>query len=254
MNRLLVLASLSAIACGGSGSGSSSDSSGSSGGSSSSSGGSGSSGAGSSSSSSSSGGVTLGQVQHGIATYYAATGAGACGFDATPNALNVAAMNIAQWQGSAVCGECVSVTGPKGKVTVRIVDQCPDCESGHLDLSKEAFSQIADVSLGRVNIDWQVVACDVSGPVAYLYKDGSSQYWTAIQVRNHKLPIASLEYEAPSGWAKVDRADYNYFVQASGMGTGSIHVRITAIDGQKLEDTLPPVKAGLLTNGAAQFQ
>lgn len=107
----------------------------------------------------------LGQDQHGDGTYYGATGAGACSFDATPSDLDVAAMNAPQYAGSAVCGECVAITGPKGGVTVRIVDLCPECKSGDLDLSQEAFAKIADVSAGRVKITWRVVldAMVVSG-------------------------------------------------------------------------------------------
>jgi expansin (peptidoglycan-binding protein) len=193
-------------------------------------------------------------VQHGVATYYDATGAGACSFDASPNDLNVAAMDEPMWAKSAVCGECVAVTGPNGKVTVRIVDECPGCASGQLDLSKQAFGAIAALSAGRVNIDWQVVPCDVSGPISYRYKEGSSQYWTAIQVRNHRLAIASLEYQKAGTWTNVNREDYNYFVEPNGMGTGSIHVRVTAVSGEQLEDTLSPVQAAATVQGAAQFK
>jgi expansin (peptidoglycan-binding protein) len=211
------------------------------------------SGSGSSSSSGSSGAAPFGVVEHGVATYYDATGAGACSFDPTPNDLNVAAMNAHEWATSAVCGECIAVTGPNGKVTVRVVDECPECATGQLDLSKQAFASIATLSAGRVNIDWQVVACDLTGPIAYRYNEGSSQYWTAIQVRNHRLPIQSLEYEKAGSWAAVKREDYNYFVEPNGMGTGPIHVRVTAITGEKLEDTLTPVQAGATVVGAAQF-
>ncbi len=162
-------------------------------------------------------------------------------------------MNATQYATAAACGECVEVTGPTGKVTVRIVDKCPDCANKQLDLSKEAFAKIAAVSAGRVNVDWQVVACNVTGPVSYFYKDGSSQYWTAIQVRNSRLPITKLEVQRAGSYAEVARADYNYFVDDKGAGTGPVKVRITASDGQTLEDTLPPVQASTAAPGAAQF-
>jgi expansin (peptidoglycan-binding protein) len=199
-------------------------------------------------------GLGLGQSESGQATYYAATGAGNCGFDPTPNDLNVAAMNHDEYANSAACGACVRVVGPKGTVTVRIVDQCPECPKGNLDLSQEAFAQIADVSAGRVPITWQEVACDVTGNVAYHYKDGSSQYWTAIQVRNHRLPIAKLEIMTAGSYADVPRADYNYFVASSGAGPGNVSVRITAVDGQQLEDVLPPVSSDVTVPGSGQFK
>lgn len=226
------------VACGSS---SSSGSTGGGGGSSSSSGG-----------GSSSGGITS-QPEQGVATYYAATGDGACGFGPSPNDLNVAAMDQSEWNGSAVCGECVAVTGPKGSVTVRIVDLCPGCETGHLDLSQQAFAQIADVSAGRVSITWKVVACDVTGNVAYEIKDGSSQYWTAIQVRNSRLPVAKLEWLQNGAWTDVARADYDYFVVSSGVGPGSYQVRITSSTGETLTDTLPPVQPSTLVQGGGQF-
>jgi expansin (peptidoglycan-binding protein) len=241
--RLVVLL-VTVAACGSSSNGSSSSSSSSSSGSSSN---------GGSTSASSSGGVPIGEVQNGEATYYAATGAGACMFDASPNDLLVAAMNAPEWNGSAVCGECVAVTGPSGKVAVRIVDLCPECKPGQLDLSKEAFAAIADVSAGRVNISWQVVPCNVSGPIAYEFKDGSSQYWTAIQVRNSRLPIQAFEWQSSGTWIPISRTAYNYFVAEKGMGPGALHVRVTAVGGAQLEDTLASITPNATVQGAAQF-
>jgi expansin (peptidoglycan-binding protein) len=193
-------------------------------------------------------------TQSGVATYYNADGTGACSFDASPNDLNVAAMNMPQFAGSAVCGECVAVTGPRGMVTVRIVDLCPGCEAGHLDLSQSAFAQIADLSAGRVPITWTVQSCAVQGPIQYRFKEGSSQYWTAIQVRNSRLPIAKLEWQKAGAWLEVPRQTYNYFVQASGVGTGAVALRVTASDGQELVDTITGgVQAAAVVSGAAQF-
>jgi expansin (peptidoglycan-binding protein) len=102
--------------------------------------------------------ATDGGSYSGEATYYAADGTGACGFAASPNDLFVAAMNKAQYAKS-VCGKCVSVTGPKGTVKVRIVDLCPGCSFGSLDLSEQAFAKISPLSAGRVKITWSFVPC-----------------------------------------------------------------------------------------------
>jgi expansin len=195
----------------------------------------------------------LSDFQGGIATWYDATGAGHCGYDASPDDMDVAAMNAPQFNHSAVCGSCAEVEGPQGTVRVRIVDSCPECASGHLDLSKQAFAKIAPIGDGRVTTRWRYVSCKVQGPVRYRIKEGSSQYWTAIQVRNHLLPIQKLEWQKGSSWVEAKREDYNYFVDSSGMGPGPVKIRITATDGQKLEDTLPRIEASVTINGAAQF-
>src|SRR3972149_2518116 len=51
-------------------------------------------------------------IHQGIATYYNATGAGACSFDPSPADLMVAAMNAEEYDNSAVCGAYVHVIGP----------------------------------------------------------------------------------------------------------------------------------------------
>lgn len=196
----------------------------------------------------------LSAYQDGLITFYDADGSGNCSFDPSAD-LDVAAMDIGQYENSAVCGACVQVEGPKGTLTVRIVDSCPDCsEKGHLDLSQQAFAKLADPAEGRVSVRWRMVPCDVQGPVRYHFKDGSSQYWTAIQVRNHRVPVARLEYSKNGTWVNVTRESYNYFVEPSGMGTGPLKLRVTSSDGQMLEDTLPSIASDQTFDGAAQFK
>ena len=194
-------------------------------------------------------------IHQGEATYYYATGAGACSFDPSPNDLMVAAMNAAEYDNAAVCGAYVHVTGPKGAVTVRIVDLCPGCQTGDLDLSVEAFRQIANLAQGRVSITWQVVSPSVTGPIAYHFKDGSNQWWTAVQVRNHRNPIARLEYDKADGqWVTVPRTSWNYFVQTNpGMGPGPYTFRVTDIYGNVLVDSGIPHVANGTVNGSGQF-
>jgi expansin len=199
--------------------------------------------------------IVLSAVRNGEATFYGATGAGNCSFDASPQDLMVAAMNHVDYAGSAACGEFVALTGPKGSVTVRIVDSCPECPAGNIDLSAEAFARIADPVAGRVPIGWQVVAGTVQGPVAYRYKEGSSRFWTAIQVRNHRLPITALAIRpaGTSAWIDMPRLDYNYFVHPVEIASGPLQVRVTALGGAQLIDTLPEPAGGTLTQGLAQF-
>ena len=189
----------------------------------------------------------------GIATWYDATGAGHCGYDPSPEDMDVAAMNAPEFNNSAMCGACAEVEGPQGTVRVRITDSCPECNVGHLDLSKQAFAKISPLVAGRVQTRWRLVTCAVQGPVRYRIKEGSSQWWAAIQVRNHLLPIQKMEWLKNGAWAEVKREPYNYFVEPAGMGPGPVRIRITAIDGQQLEDTLPQIAANQIFNGAKQF-
>lgn len=193
----------------------------------------------------------------GIATFYDADGSGNCSFPASPNDLDVAAFNTEEYAGSATCGACVNVKGARGDVTVRIVDRCPGCERGHLDLSREAFAKIDEPIRGRVPIEYQLVPCNVTGNVSYHVKDGASKFWTALQVRNHKLPITTVEYKKSGAWVAMKRESYNYFVEAKGVGDqpNGLELRITAVDGQTLTDTVPgTIVENTLLAGSAQFR
>jgi expansin (peptidoglycan-binding protein) len=199
--------------------------------------------------------MSTGAVRIGEATFYTfADGSGNCMYDATPNDLMVGAMNEADYDNSNVCGSCVTVNGPNGKINIRIVDRCPGCPQGGIDLSPLAFSMIADTARGRVPISWQLIPCNVDGPVVYHFKDGSSQWWTAVQVRNHRYPIAKFEYRTSTGtFQEVNRVFYNYFVQSGGMGPGPYTFRVTDIYGHVLIDSGIPLIENGDVSGGSQF-
>lgn len=191
----------------------------------------------------------------GEGTYYAATGDGACSFGASAdNPLLVGAMNAPDYDNSNVCGACAHLKGPEGEVTVRIVDLCPECAHGDIDLSPAAFEKLAPLEKGRIPITWQFVPCDVSGSVVYHFKEGSNQWWSAVQVRNHRFAITKFEWKSEDGvWHDVPRVDYNYFVDAGGMGPGPYTFRVTDVEGGVVEDTgIAFVEAGDVP-GKSQF-
>jgi expansin len=192
-------------------------------------------------------------VVSGKITYYDATGDGACMFGPSPNDLMVGAMNQPQYLSSEACGACAQITGPLGTITVRIVDLCPECQSGHIDLSQQAFAKLADPKLGVVNVTWRYVPCPVTGPIAYRFKEGSSQWWTAIQVRNTRYAVKTLEAKQGGSFVAVPRLSYNYFVAGSGLGVGPYELRVTDVLGHQLVDTGIALSVGQVVPGAAQF-
>jgi expansin len=191
----------------------------------------------------------------GEGTYYAwADGTGACGFDAVSGEPLVAAMNHADYSGSSACGACVHAVGPKGEVDVRIVDECPGCSRGDLDFSPEAFERIARVADGRVPISWRYVPCPVSGPIRYHFKEGSSRWWTALQIRNHRHRIRAVSWRGADGsFTPVEREDYNFFVVHDGMGPGPYTLRIEDVYGHAIVDEQVPLRAGGDVEGNAQL-
>jgi expansin (peptidoglycan-binding protein) len=202
-------------------------------------------------------GASGGPTRTGEATYYnEADGGGNCSFEPTPQDLMVGAMNETDYAHSAICGAYVEITGPNGTVTVRIVDRCPECPAGNIDLSPQAFAGIAELSRGRVPISWRIVSPDISGPILYHFKEGSSQWWTAVQIRNHRNPIAKLEFRDRNGqFVEMERQQYNYFIRQSepGLGPGPYTFRVTDSYGNVLTDSAIALSVGGEVAGSGQF-
>ncbi|KAI9627353.1 hypothetical protein H4Q26_017451 [Puccinia striiformis f. sp. tritici PST-130] len=92
----------------------------------------------------------------GHATYFA-PGTGACG--ATNSGSDyIVAMNQAQYAGGSLCQKTVSIKNEaSGKsVQAKVVDKCPGCAFGSLDLSPTVFSALGDMSAGVLPISWQL--------------------------------------------------------------------------------------------------
>jgi expansin len=193
-------------------------------------------------------------VRSGEGTFYAADGTGNCSFDASPNDLLVAALNDIDYAASASCGACAQVQGPQGSVTVRIVDRCPGCADGDIDLSQEAFSLISPIAAGRVPITWNFVPCEVSGPVVYHFKEGSNEFFGMVQLRNHRNAISIMEWLDGNGqYQSTERADFNFFIEDQGMGPGPYTIRTTDVFGQIIEDAGISFVEGGEVIGASQF-
>jgi expansin (peptidoglycan-binding protein) len=175
----------------------------------------------------------------GEGTLYGYGGGGNCSFPKPSNILT-AAMNKADYNDSAACGSLIVVTNEDTglSVTVRIDDQCPECAKGDVDMDIKAFTQIAELSKGRIPISWHYVANDQAGNMKLYFKEGSSRWWTAVQVRDHLYPIRKLGYRATgsgSNFIDLPRKPYNYFLAESGFGDGPYDFLITDFWGQTVE-------------------
>lgn len=105
--------------------------------------------------------------------------------------MMIAAMNTTDYETSRACGAYVLVRTASGaSVTVRITNECPlPCAPGQLDLSEQAFAELAPVSTGRLTITWSLLSPDTSGTISIRYKNGSSPYWCGIQAIGHRNPL-----------------------------------------------------------------
>ncbi|KAJ2550157.1 hypothetical protein GGH95_006121 [Coemansia sp. RSA 1836] len=86
----------------------------------------------------------------------------ACGTNSKGSDM-VAALNKPQYgdtdKVSPNCGRCAKIKGDKATVIVKIVDACPECKFGSLDLSKAAFKAVTNADGVAKDISWSWVDC-----------------------------------------------------------------------------------------------
>ncbi|KAE9338355.1 hypothetical protein PF008_g12103 [Phytophthora fragariae] len=163
---------------------------------------------------------------------------GNCNFMSWPDAAvtKYAALNTEQWEETMNCGRCAQVSctdascaGQSSEI-VYIMDQCPGCAYGDLDLSPDVFESITGQSYTKLSIEWEFVDCPVSNNVQYCLKTGSSEFWVAVQPANF---VSGVHGESV--------ADLN-----------SVSISLTGVNGEVLEETVS-LSADECTDGTKQF-
>ena len=149
----------------------------------------------------------------------------------------IVAMNHSDYNSAQLAGAYLEVTGELGTINMLVTDELPEGKKGDLDLYTDAFPLIAPVEKGRVPVSWKIVPLDSAedAPISFKYKEGSTQYWCGVQVRNHRYPITKLELLKDGEWVEIPRRPYNYF-ESREMGEGPFTFRITDIYGQVIID------------------
>ena len=176
-------------------------------------------------------GTAAGAQTSSEATHYelAPGGMGNCSYPSPPAGQLYVALSPSEYGGSAACGSYLQVTGPDGSVTAEIVDQCPECQAGHIDLSEQAFAEIAPLSAGLVPVTYHtIVDPPLPASLSMLVKTGSSAYYLALLPINNGNPLASVAVSQGSGgWQELSRTTYGYWLASGGAGPGPFSVRLT---------------------------
>ncbi|POM71753.1 Carbohydrate-binding protein [Phytophthora palmivora] len=170
-----------------------------------------------------------------------------------------AALNAEQWEETMNCGRCAEVTctdsscaGQSSEI-VYIMDQCPGCEYGDLDLSPDVFESITGQSYTKLSIEWKFVDCPISNNVQYCLKTGSSEFWVAVQPANFVSGVQSLSINGQE--TSVINSAYYFLIDGSGESVAdlsSISISLTGVNGEVIEETMS-LTADECTEGSKQF-
>ncbi|KAF4035286.1 hypothetical protein GN244_ATG12692 [Phytophthora infestans] len=206
--------------------------------------------------------VSASTTYEGYGTVYTLStpSSGNCNFMSWPDAAatKYAALNAEQWEETINCGRCAEVSCTDASCSgqseiVYIMDQCPGCAYGDLDLSPDVFESITGQSYTKLSIEWKFVDCPISNNVQYCLKTGSSEFWVAVQPTNCASGVKSLSINGQET-SVIDSA-YYFLIDGSGESVAdlsSTSISMTGVNGEMLEETLS-LTADECTEGRKQF-
>lgn len=57
------------------------------------------------------------------------------------------------------CRKCIRITGSRGSVVAMVLDSCPSCRKGDVDMSPQALYEATGYRADRKNVNWNFVSC-----------------------------------------------------------------------------------------------
>lgn len=174
-------------------------------------------------------------------------------------AVAVSTVTYSSGDSSGGCGMCLrgkykntgsGLNPPPNEFLAYVVDECPSCpQAGDVDA--------AVAGDGRWQVEWTAVDCPVGGAKVQYVFQGSNTYYLKLQVRGHRVALAGVEVQttSKSGWIAGTRTSDNFFTffDAPFPAVFPLPVRITAVTGQVLTDSITNLTNDVQLAGTVQF-
>jgi hypothetical protein len=174
----------------------------------------------------------------------------ACSYRKLPEKAktNFVAINLPQWDQGRACGKCVNVwctdpfcTTQFEPVKLMVVDQCPECKEGDLDLSIPAYEKVTGRWPHRLKVEWEWSDCgmwfDDDDEIRMDIKDGSNNWWRAFFFSNNRYPIRNVSINGRF----LERQQFNFWTEWGDLGKGPYKIALTASTGETVETTVDDV-------------
>nr|WQM79104.1 hypothetical protein PCFP21_260 [Curtobacterium flaccumfaciens pv. poinsettiae]WQM79198.1 hypothetical protein PCFP23_245 [Curtobacterium flaccumfaciens pv. poinsettiae]WQM79338.1 hypothetical protein PCFP24_440 [Curtobacterium flaccumfaciens pv. poinsettiae]WQM79413.1 hypothetical protein PCFP11_330 [Curtobacterium flaccumfaciens pv. poinsettiae]WQM79448.1 hypothetical protein PCFP31_070 [Curtobacterium flaccumfaciens pv. poinsettiae] len=171
---------------------------------------------------------------------------GNCSFPEIPKGELYVAVGPDKYRHGAGCGTYLEVTGPKGKVAVVVMDQCHECEPGHLDLSDTAFRKIGNYNDGKIPVKFKAIKNPTVPPIALRFKEGSSASWLALQIINNGNVLRGVAISRKDRMQWLRRTEYGYWLAPRATGRGPYSITIRDVLGHQATIRNVPLKPGEL--------
>ncbi|MBU1238561.1 hypothetical protein KKF84_20105 [Myxococcota bacterium] len=154
------------------------------------------------------------------------------------------------------CDACILIETAQGKsIVARVVTYGTEQDPGDIDVSPSVYETINLDEWPRT-MTWQFTACPDTGPLYYEFQTEANIWWTSLWVRNPRVPIEKVEVKSANhgDYVELRRGSDGTLTDDSGFGEGPFTLRVTAIDGQEIEENFDGFEPGSLIMSNQQFE
>lgn len=167
----------------------------------------------------------------------------------------LAGVSNAYMDGGAVCDACILIETAEGlSIVARVVTYGVTNEPGDIDVSPSVYDVLNQDEYPRT-MSWQFADCPDTGALRYEFQTEANVWWTSLWVRNPRVPVVMVEVQSANheSYVELTRAGDGTVTDGGGFGEGAFTLRITAMDGQVIEDSFSGFSAGELIVSTQQF-
>jgi len=141
-----------------------------------------------------------------------------------------------------LCDVCAELTANGQTLIAHVVTYGDETGPNDIDVSVEVDS----VLHGATNrtLTWRFVTCPTTHPIYYTFdgREWSNTWYFRVWIRNARVPVAKVEYQlAGKAWTAMNGQDDGAWEVDSKDFSAGFSLRVTALDGQTVEDAIPGI-------------
>jgi hypothetical protein len=139
-----------------------------------------------------------------------------------------------------LCDVCAELTANGVTIIAHVITYGDETGVNDIDVSPEARSALHGDS--NYTLTWRFVTCPTTAPIYYTFdgRQWSNTWFFRVWIRNARVPVAKVEYKlGANAWATADWQSDGAWQASSQDFSAGFSLRVTSIDNQTIEDTLP---------------
>jgi hypothetical protein len=142
-----------------------------------------------------------------------------------------------------LCDVCAELTANGVTLIAHVITYGDETGTYDIDVSPEARTALH----GDTNdtLTWRFITCPTTVPIDYTFDDRewtTNPWYFRVWIRNSRVPVTKVEYKQGTGaWSAAQWQSDGAWQAANADFSGGFSLRVTALDGQAIEDTLPGV-------------